>query len=89
MFDPSTGLRPGDRLPFCYGMDAAQRYWSFEDQAGAASVLICAGAEPPSAVAARGRGLRPPGASAFAARGAEVRPAGQGRRPRLGHGPRA
>ncbi len=72
MSDPSTGLQPGDRLPFCYGMDAAQRYWSFEDQAGAASVLVCAGAEPPSAVAALANAFGVQ-AGVFAAREAQVR----------------
>ena len=65
-------LQPGDKLPFCYGMDGGQRYWSFEDQAGAASVLICAGTEPPSAVAGLAETF---GAQlgAFNHRGAEVR----------------
>ncbi len=72
MSDTPPGLRPGDRMPFCYGMDAAQRYWSFEDQAGAASVLVCAGAEPPSAVAALAEAFGAQ-AAAFAARGAQVR----------------
>jgi predicted 2-oxoglutarate/Fe(II)-dependent dioxygenase YbiX len=45
-------LSPGDRLPFCYGMSAAQRYYSFEEQAGRPAVLILAGEAPPSAVAA-------------------------------------
>ncbi len=48
----SDTLRPGDTLPFCYGMDAGQRYWSFEAQAGRPCVLILAGGAPPSAVAA-------------------------------------
>lgn len=45
-------LGPGDRLPFCYGMSGAQRYYSFEEQAGRPSVLILAGEAPPAAVAA-------------------------------------
>jgi predicted 2-oxoglutarate/Fe(II)-dependent dioxygenase YbiX len=72
MSDTSKGLRPGDRLPFCYGMDSAQRYWSFEDQAGAPSVLVCAGAEPPSAVAALADAFAAR-AAAFQAYGAQVR----------------
>ena len=72
MSDTPTGLRPGDKLPFCYGMDSSQRYWSFEDQAGAPSVLICAGAEPPSALAALAEAFAAQ-APAFAVRGAEVR----------------
>ena len=39
MSDPIR-LRPGDALPFCYGMRREGGYWSFEDQAGRASVLI-------------------------------------------------
>ncbi len=72
MSDTVPGLRPGDRLPFCYGMDCAQRYWSFEEQVGAACVLICAGAEPPSAIAALADAFCAQ-AAAFAARGAPVR----------------
>ena len=72
MSDTAPGLRPGDKLPFCYGMDAGQRYWSFEDQAGAPSVLICAGNEPPSAVAALADAFAAQ-AAAFAARGVQVR----------------
>uniref|UniRef100_UPI0015764A41 hypothetical protein n=1 Tax=Caulobacter sp. S45 TaxID=1641861 RepID=UPI0015764A41 len=71
MSDMVPRLRPGDRLPFCYGMDARQRYWSFEDQAGAACVLICAGAEPPSAAAALADAFSAQ-AAAFAGRGAQV-----------------
>ena len=45
-------LHPGDKLPFCYGMDhRTQAYWSFEDQAGRPCVLIAVGEAPPSAVA--------------------------------------
>ena len=66
MSDTARGLRPGDKLPFCYGMDhRTQAYWSFEDQAGRPSVLIAVGAAPPSAVA----GL----VQAFAERDAPVR----------------
>ncbi len=59
---PAT-LSAGDRLPFCYGMSGAQRYYSFEEQAGRPSVLILAGETPPSAVAAL--------IEAFAARAAD------------------
>ncbi len=72
MSDNRPGLRPGDKLPFCYGMDSSQRYWSFEDQAGAPSVLICAGAEPPSAVAALAEAFSIH-SGAFVRLGAEVR----------------
>jgi predicted 2-oxoglutarate/Fe(II)-dependent dioxygenase YbiX len=48
----SAPLRPGDVLPFAYGMDDGQRFWSFEAQAGRPAVLILAGEAPPSAVAA-------------------------------------
>jgi predicted 2-oxoglutarate/Fe(II)-dependent dioxygenase YbiX len=44
-------LGSGDRLPFAYGMSAAQRYYSFEDQAGRPSVLILADVAPPAVVA--------------------------------------
>jgi predicted 2-oxoglutarate/Fe(II)-dependent dioxygenase YbiX len=40
MTDGLARLRPGDRLPFCYGMRREGGYWSFEDQAGRPSVLI-------------------------------------------------
>ena len=33
MPDQAT-LRPGDKVPFCYGMSGSQGYYSFEDQAG-------------------------------------------------------
>ena len=72
MSDPAAGLSPGDVLPFCYGMDGRQRYWSFEDQAGRAVVLILAGASPPAEVAALAEAFAA-AASGFAARGAEVR----------------
>ena len=72
MSDPQAGLRPGDKLPFCYGMDAAQRYWSFEDQAGRPSVLIAVGDAPPSAVAALAEAFSGQ-AAALAHLGAEVR----------------
>ncbi len=72
MSETTPGLRPGDRPPFCYGMDAGQRYWSSENQAGAPCVLICAGAEPPSAVAALMQAFSAQ-AAVFAARGAQVR----------------
>jgi predicted 2-oxoglutarate/Fe(II)-dependent dioxygenase YbiX len=65
-------LHPGDVLPFCYGMDGRQRYWSFEDQAGRASVLILAGSAPPSAVAPLADAFAAE-AGAFAERGADVR----------------
>jgi predicted 2-oxoglutarate/Fe(II)-dependent dioxygenase YbiX len=42
MTDPAR-LRPGDSLPFCYGMRREGGYWSFEDQAGRPSVLIVPG----------------------------------------------
>jgi predicted 2-oxoglutarate/Fe(II)-dependent dioxygenase YbiX len=45
-------LSAGDRLPFAYGMSAAQRYYSFEEQAGRPAVLILAGDAPPATVAA-------------------------------------
>jgi predicted 2-oxoglutarate/Fe(II)-dependent dioxygenase YbiX len=66
------GLRPGDRLPFCYGMDGAQRYYSFEDQAGRPAVLILAGQAPPSAVAELMQAFAAQ-AGAFAARSTDVR----------------
>lgn len=50
MPDSKSSLRPGDRVPFCYGMTADQKYYSFEDQAGRAAVLVLAGAERPSAM---------------------------------------
>jgi predicted 2-oxoglutarate/Fe(II)-dependent dioxygenase YbiX len=65
-------LRPGDALPFCYGMDGRQRYWSFEDQAGRPAVLILAGAAPPAVVAPLIEAFGAE-AAAFAERGAEVR----------------
>jgi predicted 2-oxoglutarate/Fe(II)-dependent dioxygenase YbiX len=57
---PIDQLSPGDRLPFCYGMSAAQRYYSFEDQAGRPAVLILAGEASPASLA--------PLVEAFAAR---------------------
>lgn len=50
MTQPQASLRAGDKIPFCYGMDADQRYYSFEDQAGRAAVLILAGTQPPAAL---------------------------------------
>ena len=67
-----AGLKPGDKLPFCYGMDAEQRYWSFEDQAGRASILLVAGDAPPSDIAALIEAFAAR-AGAFAACGAVVR----------------
>ena len=67
-----AGLRPGDKLPFCYGMDARQRYWSFEDQAGRASVLIVAGDTPPADTAALVEAFAA-WADAFTERGAALR----------------
>ena len=43
MSDPAVSLRPGDRVPFCYGMLRDGGYWSFEDQAGRPAVLIATG----------------------------------------------
>jgi predicted 2-oxoglutarate/Fe(II)-dependent dioxygenase YbiX len=67
----ATPLSPGDRLPFAYGMDAGQSYWSFEDQAGRPSVLLPTADATPAelseivaALAAR--------CGAFGARGAGV-----------------
>lgn len=48
---PRSGLSAGDKIPFCYGMAADKRYYSFEDQAGRAAVLILAGQAPPEAMA--------------------------------------
>ena len=51
MSDTARGLRPGDKLPFCYGMDhRTQAYWSFEEQAGRPCVLVAVGDVPPSAL---------------------------------------
>jgi predicted 2-oxoglutarate/Fe(II)-dependent dioxygenase YbiX len=72
MPDPSAALLPGDVLPFCYGMDGGQRYWSFEDQAGRPAVLLMAGSAPPSALAAL-MACFATEAPAFAERGAGVR----------------
>ncbi len=72
MLDPAAGLAPGDKLPFAYGMDEDQRYWSFEDQAGRPVVLILAGDAPPSAVAAVADAFAAD-IEAFAAEGADVR----------------
>jgi predicted 2-oxoglutarate/Fe(II)-dependent dioxygenase YbiX len=65
-------LRPGDKLPFCYGMDEAQRYWSFEDQAGRAGVLLVAGSAPPSELADVAERLAKLGET-IASAGAQVR----------------
>ncbi len=35
-------LVPGDLMPFCYGMDAKRTFYSFEEQAGRATVIILA-----------------------------------------------
>ncbi len=70
MSDTPAGLRPGDKLPFCYGMEGA-RYWSFEDQAGRASVLIAAGDTAPADLAPLAQAFAAKG-GAFAARGADV-----------------
>jgi predicted 2-oxoglutarate/Fe(II)-dependent dioxygenase YbiX len=43
MSDAPVSLRPGDRVPFCYGMRREGGYWSFEDQAGRPAVLIAPG----------------------------------------------
>ena len=51
MTQPQLGFRAGDKIPFCYGMAADQRYYSFEDQAGRPAVLILAGAHPPAMTA--------------------------------------
>ena len=72
MSSPTAGLSPGDVLPFCYGMDGRQRYWSFEDQAGRAAVLLLAGASPPADIAGLAEAFAA-AAEGFAARGAEVR----------------
>jgi predicted 2-oxoglutarate/Fe(II)-dependent dioxygenase YbiX len=42
---------PGDRLPLACGMDDAQRYWSFEDQAGRPSILLSTGDASPATLA--------------------------------------
>ena len=67
-----AGLEPGDKLPFCYGMDARQRYWSFEDQAGRPAVFVLAGDAPPADTAALVEALAAH-AAVFAARGAVLR----------------
>ena len=72
MSGAGVGLRPGDKLPFCYGMDAQQRSWSFEDQAGRASILLVAGDAPPSDVAALIEAFAAT-SEVFATRGAVVR----------------
>ena len=73
MSSTAPGLRPGDKLAFCYGMDhRTQAYWSFEAQAGRACVLIAVGDAPPSAVAGLVAALAAE-AEAFAALGAELR----------------
>jgi predicted 2-oxoglutarate/Fe(II)-dependent dioxygenase YbiX len=71
MAEDSVSLRPGDKVPFCYGMSRDGGYWSFEDQAGRPAALIFTGAAPVgasaeliAAFAAR--------AEAFAGLGAEV-----------------
>jgi predicted 2-oxoglutarate/Fe(II)-dependent dioxygenase YbiX len=51
MTQPQLGFRAGDKIPFCYGMAADQRYYSFEDQAGRPAALILAGAHPQAEVA--------------------------------------
>jgi len=43
MTEAAVSLRPGDRVPFCYGMRREGGYWSFEDQAGRPAVLITTG----------------------------------------------
>lgn len=43
MSDAAVTLRPGDRVPFCYGMRREGGYWSFEDQAGRPAALIVPG----------------------------------------------
>jgi predicted 2-oxoglutarate/Fe(II)-dependent dioxygenase YbiX len=43
MTDAAVSLRPGDRVPFCYGMLREGDYWSFEDQAGRPAVLVATG----------------------------------------------
>jgi predicted 2-oxoglutarate/Fe(II)-dependent dioxygenase YbiX len=68
----SAALSPGDRLPFCYGMDADQRYYSFEDQAGRPAALILAGSAPPAAVSTLMEAFSAE-AEAFAGRAADVR----------------
>lgn len=35
-------LSPGDRMPFCYGMDGSRRFYSFEEQAGRAAAMVLA-----------------------------------------------
>ena len=68
----SGTLRLGDVLPFCSGMGADQRFYSFEEQAGRPVVLLLAAMASPSemepliaAFATR--------SAAFAAKGADVR----------------
>ena len=68
----SATLRLGDALPFCSGMGADQRFYSFEEQAGRPVVLLLAAmASPPemdalmAAFAAR--------RDAFEAKGADLR----------------
>jgi predicted 2-oxoglutarate/Fe(II)-dependent dioxygenase YbiX len=64
-------LRPGDKIPFCYGMSRDGAYWSFEDQAGRPAALIFV-AEGPIAAASDLIASFAAKADAFDALGAEV-----------------
>jgi len=46
---PASGLTPGDRAPFFYGMGPAQAFRSSEDQFGRPAVMVLAGKLPPTA----------------------------------------
>jgi predicted 2-oxoglutarate/Fe(II)-dependent dioxygenase YbiX len=71
MAESSVRLRPGDKLPFCYGMSRDGGYWSFEDQAGRPAALIFTGGGP-VAGAARLVEAFAGRAEAFAGLGADV-----------------
>jgi predicted 2-oxoglutarate/Fe(II)-dependent dioxygenase YbiX len=64
-------IQPGSRAPFCYGMTAERRFYSFEDQAGRPAAVIIA----PDITAPNLRGLVEgfvQRSSAFASLGADI-----------------
>ena len=71
MADRAVSLRPGDKIPFCYGMCRDGGYWSFEDQAGRPAALIVTGAAPVDAAEALIEAFAAR-AEAFAGLGADV-----------------
>ena len=72
MSDQPSALKPGDKVPFCYGMSGSQGYYSFEDQLGRPAVLILAGSQPPAALAGLIEAFAAR-AEAFAAQNADIR----------------